>query len=250
MGENEELKLPFTVHLEELRQRLFICLIAIALGAAISFFFSKKLFYFLAKPLVKLLPPDQPMIFTALTEAFFTYFKVSLLFGFIFASPIVFYQLWKFVAPGLYEHEKKFVIPFVISSTFFFLLGCVFAYYVVFPFGFKFFLGFSTDYLKLLPKMNEYFSLSLKLLFAFGLIFELPVFTFFLAKMGIIDKETLASKRRYAIVLSFIIAAILTPPDVGTQLLMAGPLILLYEISIWVAKIFAHKPKVISESSE
>ncbi|CAD7775210.1 MAG: Sec-independent protein translocase protein TatC [Candidatus Methanoperedenaceae archaeon GB50] len=104
--------------------------------------------------------------------------------GFFLASPVVFYQLWKFIAPGLYEHEKKFVIPFVIFATLFFILGGAFAYYIVFPFGFKFFLGFSTDYLKLLPKMSEYFSLSLKLIFAFGIVFEMPVITFFLAKNG------------------------------------------------------------------
>jgi len=238
----EELKLPFTAHLEELRQRLLISLIAIAIGTVISFAFAKQLFYILARPLVKILPPDQPMIFTALTEAFFTYFKVALLSGFVLASPVVFYQLWKFIAPGLYEHEKRFVVPFVISATVFFLIGGLFAYFIVFPFGFKFFLGFSTGYLKLLPKMNEYFSLTLKLLFAFGLIFEMPVITFFLAKMGVVNAQMLSSKRRYAIVIIFIAAAILTPPDVGTQLLMAGPLLLLYEISIWVARIFGRKP--------
>jgi len=250
MGDEESVKLPLTAHLEELRKRLLVSLIAIGIGAAISFAFAKQLFYFLAQPLVKILPADQPMIFTALTEAFFTYFKVALLSGFILASPVVFYELWKFVAPGLYEHEKRFVAPFVISATVFFILGGLFAYYVVFPFGFRFFLGFSTDYLKLLPRMNEYFSLTLKLIFAFGLVFEMPVITFFLAKMGIIDGKMLSSKRRYALVIIFIAAAILTPPDVGTQLLMAGPLILLYEISIWVAKIFGRKPVVVSEEGE
>ena len=238
---SEESKLPFTTHLEELRRRLIYAVVAIVLGAIIAFLFSKQLFYFLAQPLVKILPPNQPMIFTALTEAFFTYFKVALLAGFFLASPVVFYQLWKFIAPGLYEHEKKFVIPFVISATVFFILGGAFAYYIVFPFGFKFFLGFSTDYLKLLPKMNEYFSLSLKLIFAFGIVFEMPVITFFLAKMGVVNGEMLSSKRRYAIVLVFVVAALLTPPDVGTQLLMAGPLILLYEVSVWVARIFGRK---------
>jgi len=238
---SEESKLPFTTHLEELRRRLIYAVVAIVLGAIIAFLFAKQLFYFLAQPLVKILPANQPMIFTALTEAFFTYFKVALLAGFFLASPVVFYQLWKFIAPGLYEHEKKFVIPFVIFATLFFILGGAFAYYIVFPFGFKFFLGFSTDYLKLLPKMSEYFSLSLKLIFAFGIVFEMPVITFFLAKMGVLNGEMLSSKRRYAIVLVFVVAALLTPPDVGTQLLMAGPLILLYEVSVWVARIFGRK---------
>ena len=244
---SEESKLPFTTHLEELRQRLIYAVVAIVLGAIIAFLFAKQLFYFLAQPLVKILPANQPMIFTALTEAFFTYFKVALLAGFFLASPVVFYQLWKFIAPGLYEHEKKFVIPFVIFATLFFILGGAFAYYIVFPFGFKFFLGFSTDYLKLLPKMSEYFSLSLKLIFAFGIVFEMPVITFFLAKMGVVNGEMLSSKRRYAIVLVFVVAALLTPPDVGTQLLMAGPLILLYEVSVWVARIFGRKSQTPSK---
>ena len=244
---SEESKLPFTTHLEELRRRLIYAVVAIVLGAIIAFLFAKQLFYFLAQPLVKILPANQPMIFTALTEAFFTYFKVALLAGFFLASPVVFYQLWKFIAPGLYEHEKKFVIPFVIFATLFFILGGAFAYYIVFPFGFKFFLGFSTDYLKLLPKMSEYFSLSLKLIFAFGIVFEMPVITFFLAKMGVLNGEMLSSKRRYAIVLVFVIAALLTPPDVGTQLLMAGPLILLYEVSVWVARIFGRKSQTPSK---
>ncbi|MCD6255654.1 MAG: twin-arginine translocase subunit TatC [Deltaproteobacteria bacterium] len=240
--ENE--KMPFTDHLSELRHRLIISLVAICIGTIISFLFSKKIFFILARPLVKILPEDQPMIFTALTEAFFTYFKVAILSGIVLASPIVFYEIWKFVAPGLYENEKRYVIPFVFFATLFFILGGLFGYFIVFPFGFRFFLGFSTDYLKLLPKMNEYFSLTLKLLLAFGLIFEMPVFSLFFSKIGLISGEMLASKRRYAIVLVFVAAAILTPPDVGTQLLMAGPLILLYEISIWVAKIFGSKPKV------
>ena len=244
---SEESKLPFTTHLEELRRRLIYAVVAIVLGAIIAFLFAKQLFYFLAQPLVKILPANQPMIFTALTEAFFTYFKVALLAGFFLACPVVFYQLWKFIAPGLYEHEKKFVIPFVIFATLFFILGGAFAYYIVFPFGFKFFLGFSTDYLKLLPKMSEYFSLSLKLIFAFGIVFEMPVITFFLAKMGVVNGEMLSSKRRYAIVLVFVVAALLTPPDVGTQLLMAGPLILLYEVSVWVARIFGRKSQTPSK---
>jgi len=237
-------KMPFTGHLTELRHCLIVSSIAIGIGTVISFVFSKKIFLFIAHPLVKILPEDQPMIFTALTEAFFTYFKVAILSGIVLASPVVFHQIWKFVAPGLYENEKRYVIPFVVCATLFFILGGLFAYFVVFPIGFRFFLGFSTDYLKLLPKMKEYFSFTLKLLLAFGLIFEMPVFSFFFSKIGLINGEMLASKRRYALVLVFVAAAVLTPPDVGTQILMAGPLIILYEVSIWVAKIFGRKPRL------
>ncbi len=237
-------KVPFTTHLSELRHCLIISCAAIGIGTVISFVFSKKIFFLLARPIVKILPEDQPMIFTALTEAFFTYFKVAILSGLVLASPIVFHQIWKFVAPGLYENERRYVIPFVACATLFFILGGLFAYFVVFPIGFKFFLGFSTENLKLLPRMKEYFSFTLKLLLAFGLIFEMPVFSLFFSKIGLINSEMLASKRRYALVLVFVAAAILTPPDIGTQLLMAGPLIVLYEVSIWVAKVFGPKPQL------
>ena len=237
----EDEKIPFTAHLEELRKRLIICFCAVGIGFVISYFFSKKLFDILMRPLLSVMPPDEKLIYTGLPEAFFTYLKVAFLAGLFLAVPVIVYQLWMFIAPGLYDREKRFVLPIVFLSSVFFLGGALFGYFVVFPFGFKFFMGFASDAIKPLPSVKEYLSFSTKLLFAFGVVFELPLFVTFLAKLGIVDVPFLKAKRKYAILLFFVFAAILTPPDVITQVLMAGPLILLYEVSIFGARIFGKK---------
>lgn len=237
----EDKKIPFTEHLEELRRRLLISVAAAGVGFIICYFFSKQLFEILMKPLIISLPPKSTLIFTSLPEAFFTYLKVSLLAGIFLASPIVLYEIWAFISPGLYRHEKRYVIPFVFFSSIFFIGGALFGYFIVFPFGFKFFLGFATEYIRPMPTIKEYFGFCAKLLFAFGVIFELPLFVLFLSKIGIVNDRMLRKQRKYAILLVFITSAILTPPDVMTQLMMAGPLLALYEISIWVAKIFGRK---------
>ena len=157
-------------------------------------------------------------------------------------SPVIFYQIWNFIAPGLYEHEKKVVLPFSFLSALCFLGGAAFAYYVVFPPAFKFLVGYATEQLTPLPAVREYFSLSLRLLIAFGVIFELPVFMVLLAKLGIVDAPFLRKHRRYAVLFAFIIAAIVTPtPDVINQTLMGLPLVVLYEISIWAVMVFGKK---------
>jgi len=244
MTSNDSLdnKMPFTEHLEELRRRLIICFIAIGVGFVICYFFSQQLFELLMRPLIQVLPPGERRIFTALPEAFFTYLKVALLAGIGLASPVIIYQFWRFIAPGLYQRERSALIPIVLFSTFFFLGGAFFGYFVVFPFGFKFFIGFASDNIRAMPSIREYLKFAAKLLFAFGVIFELPLFTFFLARLGLVNAEFLRAKRKYSILLIFIFAAILTPPDVVTQLLMAVPLVVLYELSIWIAKIFGRKP--------
>ncbi len=246
---NNHEKMTFTEHLEELRYRLIRILIAVAIGFVVSYFFSKQIFYFVSLPLLEVLPKENNLIFTALPEAFFTYLKISFFTGIIVASPYIFYQIWKFVSPGLYPHEKKYVAPFVIISTIFFVTGILFAYFVVFPYGFKFFLSFQNEYIKALPTMKQYLSFTLKLLFAFGVIFELPVFMYFLAKIGVVNSILLTKNRRYVLVLIFVVAAILTPPDVFTQFLMAVPLILLYEISIFVVKYVEKRRRKKNESS-
>jgi sec-independent protein translocase protein TatC len=237
----EEKKQTFIEHLEELRKRLIISLIAVVVGFAICYIFSKEIFQLLMIPLQKALPPDASMIFTSLPEAFFTYLKVALLAGIFLASPVVLYQIWLFVAPALYSHEKRYVIPFVILSTLLFIGGAAFGYFIVFPFGFKFFISFATDLIKPMPKLKEYLSFCSLLLLTFGMVFELPLFILFLTKLGVVDAKTLSRNRRYVILGIFIVAAILTPPDVVTQLMMAGPLLVLYEASIWIAKIFGKK---------
>jgi sec-independent protein translocase protein TatC len=237
----EEKKQTFIEHLEELRKRLIISLIAVVIGFVICYIFSKEIFQLLMIPLQKALPPEASMIFTSLPEAFFTYLKVAVLAGIFLASPVVLYQIWLFVAPALYSHEKRYVIPFVILSTLLFIGGAAFGYFIVFPFGFKFFMSFATDLIKPMPKLKEYLSFCSLLLLTFGMVFELPLFILFLTKLGVVDAKTLSRNRRYVIVAIFTVAAILTPPDVVTQLMMAAPLLVLYEASIWIAKIFGKK---------
>lgn len=237
-------KQPFLSHLEELRKRLVICAIGVGAGFVIAYIFSERLFQLLVAPLKAVMPEGDQMIFTNLPEMFFAYIKVAFIAGILAAAPLIFYQLWMFIAPGLYQKEKKMAIPFVISSTILFVGGALFGYFVVFPFGFKFFIGFSNEYVKALPSVKQYFSFSMKLLFAFGIVFELPVIIFFLSKMGIVTPQFLSQKRKYAILLTFALAAILTPPDVITQCMMAGPLIVLYEIGILVSRVAQKKKKV------
>jgi len=242
-------KQPFLGHLEELRKRLVRCAIVVGIGFAIAYFFSERLFQILIAPLKAVMPEGDQLIFTNLPEMFFAYLKVAFITGILAAAPIIFYELWMFVAPGLYRKEKRYVIPFVTASTILFVGGALFGYFVVFPFGFKFFIGFSNEYVKALPSVKQYFSFALKLLFAFGLVFELPVVIFFLTKMRIVTPELLRKKRKYAILLTFVLAAILTPPDVITQCMMAGPLIILYEIGI-IVSLFARKKKEEEEEAK
>jgi len=246
---DDETKQPFLGHLEELRKRLVACAIAVGAGFVASYGFSEQLFQLLIMPLKAVMPEGDRLIFTNLPEMFFTYLKVAFLSGVLVTAPFIFYQLWLFVAPGLYRHEKKYVIPFVVISTLLFVGGALFGYFVVFPFGFKFFIGFSNEYVKALPSVKQYFSFAIKLLFAFGVVFELPVVIFFLTKMGIVTPQLLRKKRKYAILLTFVLAAILTPPDVITQCMMSAPLMLLYEVSIVGAKLFGKK-KVTEEDAE
>jgi sec-independent protein translocase protein TatC len=244
---DEDGKAPFTAHLEELRKRLITCFIAVGVGFVLSYGFKEKLFQILVQPLLKVMETDDKLIFTGLPEAFFTYLKVAFLSGLMLAAPVIIYHFWMFVAPGLYEKEKRALLPIVFLSSVFFIGGALFGYFIVFPWGFKFFLGFATDYIRPLPSMKEYLSFSAKLLLAFGLVFELPLVLTFLAKLGVVSVDFLKKNRKYAMLLFFAGAAILTPPDVVTQIMMALPMMLLYEISILGARIFGKK-KIETES--
>ncbi len=236
-----EKKLPITEHLDELRSRLIKAIVALLIASLISYIFSKKLYYILSIPLRKALPSQGELIFIGVTEAFFTYIKVSLLSGAVLSSPYILYQIWAFVSPGLYPHEKKAVKPLVFASTVFFLLGVLFGYFVVFPYGLKFLLKFGGSGVRPMPSIGLYFSFAVKMLLAFGIIFELPVVTYFLTRLGIVNYRKMKAFRKYAVVLSLVVGAILTPPDVITQILLAAPLLVLYEISVWVAKAFERK---------
>ncbi|MBW1765861.1 MAG: twin-arginine translocase subunit TatC [Deltaproteobacteria bacterium] len=244
-----EEKQPFLVHLEELRKRLIACSIAVGFGFVIAYIFSESLFQVLISPLKTIMPEGDRLIFTNLPEMFFTYLKTGFIAGILLVSPFIFYQMWMFIVPGLYQREQRYVVPFVVFSTILFVGGSLFGYFIVFPFGFKFFIGFANENIQALPSVKQYFTFATKLLFAFGIVFELPVVIFFLAKMGIVTPDFLRQKRKYAILLTFVTASILTPPDVITQLMMAGPLIILYEVGIIIAGM-AKKKKAAEDETE
>ena len=243
-------KIPFTAHLEELRKRLITCFIAVGIGFALSYGFKEKLFRILTQPLIEVMDQGETLIYTGLPEAFFTFLKVSFLSGLMIASPVIIYQFWMFVAPGLYDREKRLLVPIVFLSSIFFVGGALFGYFIVFPYGFDFFLGFATETIRPLPSMKEYLSFSSKLLLAFGLVFELPLVITFLAKLGLVTVPFLKKNRKYALLLFFVGAAILTPPDVVTQVMMALPLMILYEISIIGARIFGRKQEHVHTKEE
>ncbi|HDI59129.1 MAG TPA: twin-arginine translocase subunit TatC [Desulfobacteraceae bacterium] len=235
-------KVPFTEHLEELRHRLIVCFVAVGIGFAVCYAFKERLFEFLAAPLIGAMQEGDKLVFTGLPEAFFTYLKIAFLAGCVLASPVIIYQFWMFVAPGLYRRERRVLGPIVGLSILFFVGGGVFGYLVVFPLGFQFFLSFATETIRPLPAMKEYLGFATKLLIAFGLAFELPLVITFMARLGLVSVDFLKKNRRYALLLFFVAAAILTPPDVVSQILMALPLMLLYELSIIGARVFGRKP--------
>lgn len=228
----EELK----PHIIDLRKRLGISIAVIFIAFFVCFTFWEPLLAWMVAPLKEVLPEGSNIIFTKVQEPFFTAIKVAFFAGLIVSLPVIFWQFWLFVAPGLYEHEKKMVLPFVFFATLMFLLGAAFCYYVVIPFGYNFLINFGSELFTALPSIGEYVGFFTKLLIAFGVAFELPVVTFFLAKIGLVTDKTLIGFFRYAIIFIFIFSALLTPPDVITQFLMAAPLIILYGISILIAK--------------
>ncbi|MBI4806367.1 MAG: twin-arginine translocase subunit TatC [Desulfovibrio sp.] len=229
-------------HLEELRSRLTRAILAALVGFGISFAFAERILEILLHPLKTVLPPKSELITTALTEGFFISMKAAFVAGIFLVSPYIFYQIWSFIAPGLYENERKLAIPVAFFTALCFVSGACFGYFVVFPYGFTFLANYAADVVTLMPKLSEYYSFCMGLLFAFGIIFEMPVFIFFLARLGVVDHIWLRKKRRWAIVVFFIVAAILTPtPDAVNQILMAAPMVVLYEVSIWVAYFFGKK---------
>jgi len=223
-------------HLRELRRRLMIAGGVYVLGVAILMNWSAPVFNFMAAPLLAALPAGTPMIFLGAPDVFFTYLKIALLGSLFLTSPITFYQVWAFIAPGLYRHERRLFSFSVAGSVLLFVIGGAFAYYIVFPLVFQFFLGFATDQIHAMPAVREYLSLFMKLLFAFGLSFEIPIILVLVTRLGLTTPDRLAGQRRYVIVWAFIAAAILTPPDIISQVLLALPILVLFEIGLVLAR--------------
>ncbi|MGJ0455357.1 twin-arginine translocase subunit TatC [Aliarcobacter cryaerophilus] len=225
-------------HIADLRKRLVISSITVVIMFFACFSFYEPILEWMMAPVKHALPAGTSMIAVEIQETFFTAMKVAFFGGFIISLPVIFWQLWLFLAPGLYDHEKKLVVPFVFFATLMFLLGASFAYYIVVPVGFDFLIAFGNSVVSVLPSIGKYVGFFTKLMIGFGIAFELPVITFFLAKIGIVNDQMLKDFFRYAVVLIFIISAILTPPDVISQVLMAAPLLILYGVSIYIAKVF------------
>jgi sec-independent protein translocase protein TatC len=226
-------------HLEELRLRLTRMIVAAIAGFVACYAFHHEILDAMLRPLKMVLPQNSTIQATDLTEAFFINMKAAFVAGIFVVSPYLFYQIWSFIAPGLYSEERKLAVPVAFFTALCFVSGACFGYFVVFPYGFTFLAHYDADIVTLNPKLSEYYSMALGLLFAFGIIFEMPVFIFFLARFGIVNHKWLRAQRRWAIVIIFIVAAVVCPnPDVVSMMLMAVPMVVLYEVSIWVAYFF------------
>jgi len=237
-------KKPFIAHLKELRDRLVVSLAGLAVAFIVTYSFKEKIFHFLMQPFIKVMPAGSSFIFTSITEAFITYFKVSLVAALFLAAPVILYEVWMFMAPGLYEKEKRYIAPFIIFGSFFFVGGALFCYYVTMPVVYHFFVSYAGTMIIPMPSLKEYMSLTLKMLIIFGLIFQMPLIAYYLAKAGIINYRGLAKKRRYAILGIAVLSAIITPPEVSSQLLMALPMYGLFELSVVIARVFGKKESI------
>jgi sec-independent protein translocase protein TatC len=232
-------KMSFLEHLDELRTRLLYSAIALAIGCVFAFIFVGYLWDFVMAPLHARMG-DTRFIYTSGFEPFMLTLKIGVLAGFFVASPFIFWQFWLFISPGLYSHEKRFAIPFVISATVLFLIGAAFSHYVAFPWTWAFFLSWQNEYMQFLPTIGFTFSIYVKMLLAFGAMFQMPVVVFFLARMGVVSARFLIRNFKYAVLIIFILGAVLSPgTDVVSQALMAGPMLVLYIVSIGVAWAFA-----------
>ena len=237
-------KMSFLEHLDELRKRLTVSAIALAVGALIAFLFIDRIFDFIMLPLAQAMPAGSKLVATEPTEFFMLYMKIALLAGVVIAAPVITWQLWLFVAPGLYAKEKRFAVPFVLMASVCFVLGAAFSHYYIFPVAWKFLANFKPEYTFFMPKVEAVFSLYSMLLLASGIVFEMPAVVFILARMGLATPGFLWRNFKYSILIIFIVAAVITPTgDMVTQSLVAAPMIGLYLISIVIAWVFGKKRK-------
>lgn len=256
----ESERMPLTEHLGELRKRITISLIALLIAFMVAFNYSEELFrsimfplkyslsFSMENPFISIIPQEKlsqttKLVFLAPAEAFWMSMKVSFIAALVLALPVIFYQVWKFISPGLLAREKKYVLPFVVSATGLFIAGALFCFFIVLPFAMGFLLTYKLgDVLMPMLSVGQYVDFCLKFILAFGTVFELPIVIIFLTRMGIVTTKTLSKNRKYAVLIAFILAAILTPtPDVFNQTLMAIPIIILYEVGILVSRIFVRE---------
>jgi sec-independent protein translocase protein TatC len=235
-------KMSFLEHLDELRKRLINIVYSLIAGCVVAYIFIGRIFDFVMHPMQQVLGPKAHLQYTSGAEPFMLYVKMGFLVGIFLASPLILWQIWKFIAPGLYTHEKRFAIPFVVMSTIFFTTGGLFAHYIAFPWTWAFFGSFSNDYMIFVPKVDEAFAMYSKMLLGFGLIFEMPTLVFVLARMGVISARVLLKYFKYAFLAIFIIAAVISPgTDMMSQVMMAAPMVILYVISIGIAFVFQRR---------
>jgi len=235
-------KMSFLEHLDELRKRLIYIVYSLLAGCVIAYIFIGKIFDFIMRPMQQVLGPTAHLQFTSGAEPFMLYVKIGFLVGIFLSAPLILWQVWKFIAPGLYTHEKKFAIPFVVMSTIFFTTGGLFAHYIAFPWTWAFFGSFANEYMIFVPKVDEAFSMYSRMILGFGLIFEMPTLVFVLARMGVISARILLKYFKYAFLGIFIIAAVISPgTDMVSQIMMAAPMLVLYLLSILVAWIFQRR---------
>lgn len=243
-------KMSFLDHLDELRRRIIYSVIAVAVGFLIACFYIDALFEFIMVPLQAQLPTGNKLVYTEPTEAFVLYIKIAAIAGLMMASPAVMYQVWLFIAPGLYAHEKKLAIPFVVLSSAFFISGAAFSHYIAFPMAWKFLAGFSNEYLEMMPRIEPTFAMYMKLLLGMGLIFQMPTIVLFLARMGVLTARFMMKNLKYAVLIIFVVAAVVTPGgDPMSQAALAGPMMGLYFLSVGLAWLFGKK-KVAPEAAD
>ena len=243
LEEPAEGRMTFLEHLDELRRRITYSVVALLVGFLASFAFIDRIFAFVYARLAADVPGHK-LIYTEPGEAFFIYLKIALLSGLMIAAAPIMWQVWKFIAPGLYANEKKFALPFVFFASALFISGAAFSHYILFPFAWKFFAGFSNDFLEFMPRVEPIFSLYVKLMIAMGLVFQLPMLIFVLARFGIVTARFLLKNFKYAVLLFFVISAVITPDgSFVPQVIMAGSMTLLYIVSIGVAWMFGKKSR-------
>jgi sec-independent protein translocase protein TatC len=242
-------KMSFLEHLDELRKRLIYSVMSLGIGVGIAALFIGRIYAFVMRPMQRMLPPGSKLIYTEAPEAFMLYIRLAIIAGLVIAAPLIVSQLWLFIAPALYQKERRFAVPFVILASTGFIGGAAFAHYVVFPVMWKFFSGFSNDFVAFMPRIEDAFSLYIKMVVGMALVFQMPTIVFFLAKMGVVTARQMLHYFKYAVLGIFIVAAAVAPsPDMGSQFIVAIPMIGLYFISVLIAWMFGKKQVSESES--